>query len=292
MDPGRANIASVVEVDVGTNRITRKLRLTAKGYYCDSGITAAKKKTEKWLLGIKAANEKEARAAAAEGSSREEYVKTVFDNVEDRWKVRASKKWKNLSFSLYSLKRKVLDRFVERVVRGGKDNDDYIIAYGGAKFASTGRKENYSSPAASVGTLLQRKAAATGRFAVVDEWNTSKVCHRCLEPLEKVVKEEKKKAAADGGVREVRGLRRCSAQRLNVGDAAKDDNGPQQSCPLAGAFIDRDYNAARNMVTKYMTGPSSSSYLVRGNRITSPKKNFTLHVSPHRCTTVDVCNGL
>ena len=125
---------------------------------------------------------------------------------------------------------------------------------------------------------MQKRAGPTN-FSFVDEWNTSKVCHRCFQPLMKVkvpLKEKRPKlqeereeqppkpnAQQNGDrldgegsglpvkrrprvskMKTVRGLQRCGSVKSNKFHNAE--------CPIGGAFIDRDSNAATNIALKYI----------------------------------------
>ena len=57
------------------------------------------------------------------------------------------------------------------------------VAFGDGKFASARKGEHFSDPSSSTLGKLIRKKVGSKNFTVCDEWNTSKVCHRCKEPL-------------------------------------------------------------------------------------------------------------
>ena len=52
----------------------------------------------------------------------------------------------------------------------------------------------------------------------------------------------------------------------------------KSKCPLAGAFLDRDYNAARNMVTRYVNINLEGTALHRGNRVDTKRRIRKLHL--------------
>ena len=83
--------------------------------------------------------------------------------------------------SVLSEKKKTLDNFVNRVV--GDDRAEPLhVAFGAAKFASTGRGEHYASPSSLVAKLI-RKRVGPENYTFCNELNTFKVCHRFKEPL-------------------------------------------------------------------------------------------------------------
>ena len=206
IDPGRKNIVFCVELDPESRRIVKKTKLTTKQYYCDSGFTRHKKKTEKWL------SEERINEELSGCESFDNYLGVYKNNFQKIWGgARISKKWRRGKFRVYCLKRKTLDSFVNRVV--GDTTRPFHVAFGAAKFAATGKGEHYASPSSTVGKLIQEKAGHKN-FTAVDEWNTSKVCHRCHEPLTLVGCSTKPRHGEVGNRKFVvlRGLCRCSAQ--------------------------------------------------------------------------------
>lgn len=188
------------------------------------------------------------------------------------------------------------------------------MAFGTAGFPPTGRNEHYASPAGRMRRLFER-AAGPRRFAHVDEWNTSRICHRCLGPLQSIRYVAREvdpvtRKETSCGIREIRGLKRCPI----INDDDYDDEAPAASssssgaaetgctgqgitddlhtsseeeekkkkkkskCPLAGAFLDRDYNAARNMVTRYVNINLEGTALHRGNRVDTKRRIRKLHL--------------
>ena len=147
---------------------------------------------------------------------------------------------------------------------------------------------------------MEKRAGSTN-FSVVDEWNTSKVCHRCFQPLMKVkvpVKEKRpklqeeeppppndeeqdpegeengtKRKASKKMMITLRGLQRCCSGKSN-----KINN---VDCPIGGAFIDRDSNAATNIALKYIWNrepnpPNSFGNLMKNTRLNLPRSFFNL----------------
>ena len=163
------------------------------------------------------------------------------------------------------------------------------MAFGRAKFSPTGLGEQCASPASRVAKIFRNKTLGRKDFEIsyVDEWNTSKVCHRCNQPLQKIRIENKNDsnynnnnnsngsnvvtAAEEGGGRvigEGKGLRnlsifkiRCLRGLMRCGSARKastvSSSSPSSSssptspvCPIGGLFVDRDANAAANIGLK------------------------------------------
>ena len=196
---------------------------------------------------------------------------------------------------MYCLSKKTLDKFVNRVIGDTQNLGPFHLAFGGAEFATTGPGEHYASPYLKLRKLMQKRAGPTN-FSFVDEWNTSKVCHRCFQPLMKVKREKpppNSNAQQNGDRLEgegsglpvkirptmskmmtLRGLLRCSS--------GKSDNIYNQ-CPIGGAFIDRDSNAATNIALKYIweiklepNPPNNFRNLMRDTRLKPPRAFFYL----------------
>ena len=198
---------------------------------------------------------------------------------------------------MYCLGKKTLDKFVNRVIGDTQNLGPFHLAFGGAEFSITGRGEHYASPYLKLRKLMQKRAGPTN-FSFVDEWNTSKVCHRCFQPLMKVkmpvkekppkLEEEREKsppksnAQQNGDTRRkapkmmtVRGLQRCGSRKSNKIYNAE--------CPIGGAFIDRDSNAATNIALKYIweinlepDPPNNFRNLMKDTRLKSPSAFFAL----------------
>ena len=137
------------------------------------------------------------------------------------------------------MKKKTLDRFINEVI--GDVSQPFHIAFGAAKFSPTGKGEEFSSPCSLLGKLIKKRVGSKN-FSLVDEWNTSKVCHRCNEglcpviflredQLEKAKENEREKNRSNENEEEgntkknkerrrraiypLRDLLRCSSQRKN-----------------------------------------------------------------------------
>ena len=284
IDPGRKNIAFCVELDPESRKIVKKSKLTSKRFYCDSGYVRHKRLTEKWT------SEKKYKLAIEEFSACESfdsYLDSNAKNYETVWETKTSKKWRRSKFRVYCLKKKTLDKFVKSVV--GDPSKQFHVAFGRAKFAATGRGEHFSSPSSTLRKLFREKFGPEN-FTLVDEWNTSKVCHRCKEPL--TIVGSWRRAEGDAPPLILRGLRLCSSrQRKNNLDEDEGDASAvvssigQKNCPIAGSFVDRDSNAATNIASKLLMlphllplsespSPSQPSNLARGVSVKVNKRKI------------------
>ena len=311
IDPGRKNIAYCVELDPETKKIIKKTRLTARQYYCDSGFMRYKQKVQTWLSEekYKRINENLSKTVLAEDSF-QAYLKLYVQNFNVIWQSKTCKKWRREKFRVYCLKKKTLAKFINKVI--GDVSQPFHIAFGAAKFAPTGRGEAFSSPCSSLGKLIREKAGSRN-FSLIDEWNTSKACHRCNQSLSsvkfirndqwekddeneeegKMKKKERRKA-----IYPLRGLLRCSSQRKNNYDhnyhfnedketlTRTQANTPSSSfCPLGGMFVNRDSNAATNIALKFLLTLNhqiSLPNLIRGVKIEKKGKDFWLDLNQKR----------
>lgn len=232
IDPGRTNLMYGVEKD---NNKTYKL--TRKQYYHEAGITKANKKSQKWNKQL----EKELTilsTVSIKTTKSENWVKFLkkykkYYNL--LWDQYTQNKWGRQRFNGYITKNKCLDKFFASMK---KDGETPVIAYGAAKFNPTNKNE-LSAPT----TSLSRKCSKHYITKMEDEFRTSKMCSSCGEEL-KVIKRE-----VEGKVREVRGLRWCGSTKCRK-------------------FVNRDLNAAVNILKCFLAGNNRPNYLARNPRNT------------------------
>ena len=118
------------------------------------------------------------------------------------------------------------------------------------------------SPSSLLGKLMKKRIGEEN-FSLVDEWNTSKICHRCFQPLTRVKDEERDVY--------LRGLLHCS---LRQSDLINDATLVNTTCPISGSFVDRDSNAATNIALKKLD--STIRNLQTGVRVQRPNSAFVL----------------
>ena len=111
-----------------------------------------------------------------------------------------------------------------------------------------------------MGKLIQKRVGKSN-FSPGDEWNTTRDCHQCFEPLTEVCFE--KEEAVEGENKErvrkkvayLRGLRRCCSAQSDIKNNNSAEDNPHTSpsritCPIGGAFVDRNGNAVTNIALK------------------------------------------
>ena len=241
IDPGRKIMAFCAEIaNTEPRRIVRKMKMSAAEYYTCSGIKKFKKQAKEWAAPMKEWADEKGKIPSR---NFEERVKCYLKKYNLLWNVVNAKKWRRAKFRVYTLKHKKLDKFVNSVLNVKENkNDPVFVAYGGAKFKSTGRGEHFSVPNKALARKFEEKAGSRN-FTFVNEWNTSKICHRCGAPLDIAkVKESGKKT-------DNRDLRRCSHSHKDSPSCCS--NGVENyKCPLSGVYLHRDANAAANIAIK------------------------------------------
>jgi hypothetical protein len=217
IDPGRTNLVFAVErLSDGNNRT---FKLSRKEYYTSSGMNERKRRCAKWQHDIAEEETTYSLISPKTCNSQQwdNFLKNVVLVYSKLWEGKTGKKWAREKFRVYGLKRKLIDRFFQRM--NGKSKPQ--ILYGAAKFNPNSRNE-LSAPT----TFMSSSCARFFPIRFVDEFYTSKICAKCNQVLSPVVTRDKK-----GQVREIRGLRRCKS---NV-------------CSQA-PFMNRDLNAALNIL--------------------------------------------
>jgi hypothetical protein len=223
----------IIAIDPGRSNLIyatdgkKNWRLTPSSYYQSTGMTIANRRSELWNKPI--LKNIEDLSLNSPKDDFDIYIDSVVWNYDALWENYLPKKWARQRFRIYSRKNAVLDKFFSGMGRA-------TIAYGAAKFDSTAKHE-ISAPT----TYLSKKCSQHHKTFFVDEFNTSKKCHCCGEILSLVNK------SIDGEIRMVRGLRWCGST----------------SCRK---FINRDGNAALNILRAFKAGDSRPHYLQRNPR--------------------------
>ena len=171
-DPGRTNILYGVEEISPNNYKTYKL--TRKQYYKESLIFDIKKITEKENLKIK-----EILEELSENSSKScklenfmKYLNVIMKHKDKLYETYCKKMWSNNRFKLFCKKKSTISRFFNSL-KNKNDKREIIIAYGSAKFSSTGNGE-IAVPTSSV----YKACKNIYKTNIVDEFRTSKIYHK------------------------------------------------------------------------------------------------------------------
>lgn len=209
-DPGRANIAYIVEED--SDGSIKKYVLTKGRYYHESHINWANRKVRHWNEEIEDLTNRLSQKTHQTPHSSELilYLRTFNQQADQRWSHLTQKKYARNRMDVYIHKHQCLDRFFQSLVKENPERP--IIAYGSAKFSSTGHGE-----VAVPTTFMAKKCAQHFETFMVNEFRTSKMCHDCGKELTLLYHDEARhiKMIKEAGhsYTEVRGLRWCGSTK-------------------------------------------------------------------------------
>jgi len=177
------------------------------------------KNSQRWLKTVKteldALSHVTSKGASTGGLM--EFVQVFFETSENMWKERAKPRWAQQSLRLYGGKKRVFANFFNQISKG--DDKNVVIAYGSAKFASTGPRE-----VAVPTTRAFKECSIRFNTHVVNEWRSTKISCEDDSILQRVARR------SEGRLVDVRGLLwRGSANNIQ------------------GKLINRDLNAALNI---------------------------------------------
>ena len=172
VDPGRANVVSCSVYDTATKRVVRKHRMTAKQYYQESWMTERKRASErKTNKAYKAAVEElavsddDGKVDSNTETSFDTYLRTLYRNRDTLWSEKSKTKYRKHKMKVYSRKRRCIANFVNVIVPPSQQ-DDYHVAFGDAKFATTGKGEHFSSPSRLFGKAIRERVGGNDRFSL------------------------------------------------------------------------------------------------------------------------------
>ena len=251
VDPGRTTLFCGVEKINDTQ--WKKYTLSRVQFYADSGIKRATKNSNKWNLSIKPELDELSQTNTRSHKLSEflNYTTVILRHYDVLWEEYLKKRHTRQRLKTYSGKKRTYDDFFKTL----DDNSGrkLTIAYGDAGFASTSKYE-LSAPK----TRLLSECKKWGNIEMIDEFRTSQISYDTGLKLAKVIeKTEKgeckyerknKNRPKIGDVRSIRGLLWCCSTNKK------------------GKFINRDINAAKNMVKCYMMYPKRPPGLNRKDK--------------------------
>eukprot|EP00960_Hanusia_phi_P056115 763158-Hanusia_phi.AAC.5 len=227
IDPGRVNLIYGLEnTPEGETLIIHKC---SRGqYYQESHINRNNRKIDHWK---RSATEVEhALQLLSRVSSKTAFLHTFEEFLEVNmrydailWSHFCKRRCGRVRLDNYIGKKRFVDKFFNSLWKKG-EQDKPIIAYGGATFASTGRGEK-AVPVKWIKRECQRRYQTID----VDEYRTTKCCHRCGGILSSVWRRHR----VSGEITSIRSLKRCESHR---------------ACCSRFRFVSRDKNAARNIM--------------------------------------------
>jgi hypothetical protein len=205
-DPNRENI--LYGVERLPNGEMQTYILSRGRYYEEGHINRSHRRTHKCEQAIQPINDQLSQTTAKTPSIDQliEYVQIQNQHREQLWAHRTQKKYARNRMDVYIHKNKCLDRFFSSLWQGNQSPP--IIAYGNAKFASTGPGEK-AVPTTGVAKKCQQYYKTVG----IDEHLTTKMCHECGEKLTVLYHDEHKEIKMTKGSsgKKIRGLRWCGS---------------------------------------------------------------------------------
>jgi hypothetical protein len=228
-DPGRKTLFYGVEELEGSK--IKTYTFSRNKFYDESGSTIATKKCNKW-------NEKYLKEELDELSTTNSrslylqdflsYVGVINKHYDTFWSEYLKKKYSRQRFNLYSNKKKSYDNFFKSL--DDKSGRQLIIAFGDAGFASTAKHE-----LAAPTTTLEKECGKWYKVVKVDEFRTTQLHCESGSILTKI---KERLLTKDGKPfsKTIRGLLRYKTSKF---------------CK----FIDRDLNAAKNILKCYRMYP-------------------------------------
>jgi len=238
IDPGRSSLITAAELLPDGSYVSYKLSRAM--YYHESGINSFNKKKDRWNLKVKEALV-DLSTTTTKGTSVEElkkYIEVVLKHYDSLWSENLKRKWGRWRFKTYMGKEKTIQKFLKSLqTKGEKRNDhrEIVLAYGDAGFASNGKGER-SVPT----TTLARRCLKKYKVKMIDEFRTTQLSYDTGSRMSKVVEKESGFS--------IRGLYWCSS--------TKD-----------GKFVDRDVNAALNILKCYKMLPTRPMGLSRNDGV-------------------------
>jgi hypothetical protein len=200
IDPGAVIVCSFGEYQSDGTRVRSGSLLSGQGYYQETGITAARKKYERWNGMVQTENNAQSQNhyKVADWARALQGIFIMLQHSEVLWSHMFLKCRAKLKFSIYRKHQSVIARAVNSLQNPQKP--DIVVLYGDGNFASGGRGRQPVPVKAF-------KDAVKHQYEVieVDEFRTSSVCPECGEQLCKVLE------FFNGKYYEVRGLKWCGS---------------------------------------------------------------------------------
>jgi len=209
---------------------TNKIQFTNKKYYCDSGFVKRNNKTKKWESEIE--NNVYTLKTLNTGMIRS-YIFNYINTADKVWKLRTEPKRAREQFRVFCNNKRTLDRMCNMI--SNQRDKNIVIAYGSASFVSSSRSE-IAAPTSSI----YKKMSQRFRTILTDEFNTSRICNKCKCELRNV---------KDQNNNIIRDFKYC-----------------ESNICLESRFVDRDLNAAKNILECFLDGENRKEVFGRKHK--------------------------
>ena len=243
-DPGRSTLFCGVE-SINNGKF-RNYSLSRKQFYTESGIFLATKRSNRWnveSLNLELDELSKTNSRANKLSDFKLYVNIVNKHYNKFWLEATKKRHSRQRFALYSGKQSVYSRFFQSF-KIQSDSREIVIAYGDAGFASTSKYE-----IAAPTSALEKECSKWYQVVKIDEFRTTRLHYLTGTILSKVQEQITVIGTTEKiSKKTIRGLLWYNSTK-------------------ASKFIDRDLNAAKNILHCYNIYPLRPTGMAR----TDPK---------------------
>ena len=270
VDPGRSNLFTAIELDPRCceddrppgQRIVAH-RLTRAEYYDRSGMDAARRRRVRWLAGSEAQRALDAvgehRKAAPDLDAFLGYARAVVAHYPTLWAEYGKARWRVDAMRTFSGKQRVLETAVRGVLQNRPhDPRRTVVAYGDAEMEPGGRGER-NVPVKRLRRVFER--CNRGLVVPIDEYGTTKT-------LARVFLDDGGLGAGDRRTGDVHASK--DGSRCEWGEETTARQGRQvrgllwcTSTNLGRRLIDRDVNAAHNILELYHSYPERPGEMTR-----------------------------
>lgn len=266
VDPGRCNLVTSVEARGGDiSEITKCLSISRKEFYGRCLI----KRNRKWVAhrpdDVRCMNDESSDGGGWRNSNTQTWLAMIDTTVRNidarRLEYIESDEYSKWQMVLWRRKRSFINNRINGILQTARLHKKYVVVgYGASNIKPTGKGEQ-AVPTTGVvrafrRVMQQMRKEAVGRIEFIDEYCTTKCCHKCGQLMGVL------KKTIDGRLKEVRGIRLCHTCGI-------------KNKPLRR---NRDVNAARNILNALVAllrGQPRPTHLCR------PKKECSDRSSPH-----------
>ena len=223
IDPGERNLVACVEMIPKTQEIVAEWLLSKTDFFQMSGITSFNEKMK--LRHEKHESYRKAVEDLSHKSNIFDYIKAFAQHHETIWAFNVERSIRKDKLFVNRRIRVIIDEFVAKIIRGRRN---VHIAFGGnidipSRDKNWGGCEFLRNPNKFIFKSMKRLVGKEN-ISLIDEWNTTRVCHRCFSILG------------------------CVDERHRVCRNSE--------CPNYYLIVDRDLNAAANMANKLIFSPT------------------------------------
>ena len=289
IDPGRANLFTAVEMtdcrdddDRPVGQRIVKHQFTRQEYYARSGIDTAREHRTQWLKDSDAQRALDDFCAEKKSSPSLEaflgYARVAVRHYDVLWAEYSKDRWRRDNMHVFSNKQRTLELVVQKILRPRHARQRTVIAYGDASIAPGGRGEK-NVPVNRLRAVFERRNR--GLVVPIDEYGTTKT-------LAKVFLDDGATSRRTGNVYASVDGDRCEWGEENASRRGRQVRGLLwcKSTTFGRRLMDRDVNAAHNILELYNSYPDRPPEMTRGSgRV--PRLGYTIVVKTPKTLWAD-----